>query len=379
MNFDELNKSGQSENVGSPRNKHLPASVFSEASGFTKSTMSNDVRLTSLLGVSLISLAPSDPVEREKELKADAKKYFSDKDTQDFYVKHRLSREFGGKFAALDAKDRLKLFGQWEARSWLGGLERLAKEDQAELNVSRWYPVFPEEIKKLAMRREAARLGREKDVLSVEEGATLDAWIRLPKTPKEREAFKEKLVAWRKAEQGDMPGNDEILKLAQAARSAKSLSGEDNNKLRVWRKYPYSKDYRSVEWALPAKVFADDDAAAKWFDEARSIELKVLNGKGLSEEESAKRSAYITSSTNPRMWQLTLRKRLCSTDAKNYPPLNKDEEAERQAWAILPNVLTAASEEGRKLFIEQKLDPSKFPAEKADKLRVLISLERNQP
>jgi hypothetical protein len=339
----------------------------------------------------------ADPVDREKELKTEAKKKFPTRpDIQGLYVKDKLAKEFPDTRTALNDEHRAILRG-WEqfpdpktgvrgrllvkkeVLGWLGdeAHPRLTRPELAELNMLRWHPQLTDELRKLGIRREVARLGTQDNPLSLEDNAKLDAWTSLPRgTRKQRQALAEKLIAWRKVEQGDMPGDSDIVRLAAKVRKGENLSRVDNNRLRAWREHPYSKDHRSPEWARAAKGFADDDAVAKWFDEARRIRLKQLNGEALTREELVKRGAYIAFPDNPRMWELTVRKRLTTTDAKKYPRLTAREEAEREAWETFSDVTSGSSERGRELSIKKTLDPKKFPAKLDKELLILVSLER---
>jgi hypothetical protein len=249
-------------------------------------------------------------------------------------------------------------------------------EDNALMNVLRFYPTMPNDMRKLAEARELQRIDEPskggRAALSLEDNATLDAWIRLPKgTDKERAALAEKLLKWAKIEAGqNIPETAE----EKAERLCPGNPGalKENNLAAVWRRtpnteynIPFSDKWRNEEWLANLPGWEDAKANAKFFDRIREAKLHKLEGNATDEDKQVL-AAYDRPIRSPRHFDLYLRNLLSKTDPVKWEPLKVDkgkgidEPKELEVWEKYGDPWPFSQSEARRLAMKAKLKPEEF-------------------
>lgn len=364
-----------------------------------------DTRARQRLDASLVLLSEfmcsmaADPPEklREAELIKEAEKKFPEdvKNARRPYVDDRLAVEFPDKFKPIGRAERTTLLSalvRLESLGWKGERSHLATEDQAMLNVMRWYADMPADIRALAEKREVARLKRQdvRAALDIDDNAKLDAWLRLPAgTADARKTLAEKLVKWAKIERGDdiketvaekaerlYPGSPAAQKLAIKKLNGGKLSTQEENLLTVWSKdqVPFSDTWRCDEWLAGLKPWQAPADPGKFFDRVRQAKLNQLNGDKTNQAEDTEvLAAYSRFPRNPLAWELYVRSKMApDADKGGWKKLTAAEASLLKAWDKYTDVWAASSERGR--VLEMK-DPDKRTKEEDTELRNVRGLE----
>ena len=362
MDFNDLQPARRSETPSeekkgietnkSPRKGPLDASLALASEYFCVATMMTRV---------------ADPVARKAELEKEAqeklpKDVTTDK-VRDLYVKDRLALEFPGTCPGLTDVERAELKKGLVLRAnatFQGKAVQFDSRVEAILNVLRFYPDMPDDIRVLAEKREESRIKQQPNTrapLNDDENAKLDAWLRNPKgTDADRNAQAKKFAKWAKLNRGEAnltetddekaereyPGGSAYVRNLALKKYKGEASADELRYLAAWVAVPYSDKWRSDEWlaasaGMPGWKSPPAPDPDKFYESVR----KAMSTANPSDNDRAIIKAWEIFSSNPRAWDLSVRSKTLAADEKK----------EFAAWFKYPNVWRLGASRARELEV----------------------------
>ena len=318
MDFNDLQPARRSETPSeekkgietnkSPRKGPLDASLALASEYFCVATMMTRV---------------ADPVARKAELEKEAqeklpKDVTTDK-VRDLYVKDRLALEFPGTCPGLTDVERAELKKGLVLRAnatFQGKAVQFDSRVEAILNVLRFYPDMPDDIRVLAEKREESRIKQQPNT-------------RAPLNDDE------------KAER-EYPGGSAYVRNLALKKYKGEASADELRYLAAWVAVPYSDKWRSDEWlaasaGMPGWKSPPAPDPDKFYESVR----KAMSTANPSDNDRAIIKAWEIFSSNPRAWDLSVRSKTLAADEKK----------EFAAWFKYPNVWRLGASRARELEV----------------------------